>query len=580
MDADAEQADTFIEFQRINYDGPPEREHNIFLDSPELVVGRSPTMSTLIIPDPLISRQHVRFNRQEDGTWTITDLSLNGVLLNGRRLTSRQPTPFSANDTLQLDQPGKYQYRAVQTTDRPPPAKRAFSGEEYVRRLQEKSQAAQKEKELKKQREIEEKQREIERQKEVEARVLAERQEQEARLREAAARLQEEKEREEAMRREAEQQEAKIKEEKERLEAQLRKMQEELTEQQAQAEQAAKEREEYEKRMLNLKEEMEKREQEVEKEKRLREQLEQQEADLKNQLAAEVQRLEQERRDIEQQLKGLDGAAAVAALLALARKGRRGRSHRHRHRHRQGNKENLGEPPAAADPPRPGSPAEGASGDCRRSWSSVSAHDRSDYQDADQTVAAEATAMDTSTLETSTVETTTLETTNLETTVLETTVLETAAAEAATQETVVEPMDGVSHTFPRRSDSPSRPASLALRQRRRRSVDTSTRKRKIDRLRGSHQAKSPQEKNAIESPGGGEAPPVSAAVGGDGGAPTGAVEYPCGVCGRESEGTDCVACDGCDVWHHMRCLKMDRRARRQVMCQDSWYCRRCRGARA
>ena len=40
----------------------------------QLVVGRSPTLSTLIIPDPLISRQHVRFDRRPDGTWTITDL--------------------------------------------------------------------------------------------------------------------------------------------------------------------------------------------------------------------------------------------------------------------------------------------------------------------------------------------------------------------------------------------------------------------------------------------------------------------------------------------------------------------------
>ena len=53
--------------------------------------------------------------------------SLNGVLLNGSRLEPQQPTPVAESDTLQLDQPGKYLYRAVRTADRPPPAKRALS---------------------------------------------------------------------------------------------------------------------------------------------------------------------------------------------------------------------------------------------------------------------------------------------------------------------------------------------------------------------------------------------------------------------------------------------------------------------
>ena len=53
--------------------------------------------------------------------------SLNGVLLNSRRLVSKQPTPVSVSDTLQLDQPGKYRYRAVETSERPPPAKRALT---------------------------------------------------------------------------------------------------------------------------------------------------------------------------------------------------------------------------------------------------------------------------------------------------------------------------------------------------------------------------------------------------------------------------------------------------------------------
>lgn len=31
------------------------------------------------------------------------------------------------------------------------------------------------------------------------------------------------------------------------------------------------------------------------------------------------------------------------------------------------------------------------------------------------------------------------------------------------------------------------------------------------------------------------------------------VEYPCGLCGEESEGKTCIACDTCNSWFHITC---------------------------
>ena len=77
-------------------------------------------------------------------------------------------------------------------------------------------------------------------------------------------------------------------------------------------------------------------------------------------------------------------------------------------------------------------------------------------------------------------------------------------------------------------------------------------------------------------------PPAAPAVitlagDGDSGAPSGEAEYPCGVCGKETEGTRCVACDRCDVWHHLKCIHLGQRKKRSLERID-WFCSRCQPA--
>ena len=52
--------------------------------------------------------------------------------------------------------------------------------------------------------------------------------------------------------------------------------------------------------------------------------------------------------------------------------------------------------------------------------------------------------------------------------------------------------------------------------------------------------------------------------------------YPCGVCGQETEDTRCVACDRCDVWHHIDCIQLGRRKKRSLD-RIEWYCAGCHG---
>jgi predicted component of type VI protein secretion system len=58
---------------------------------PGITVGRHPALCDRVIDEPTISRRHFRVSRSAEGT-TIEDLSsLNGTLLDGRRLAPFQP---------------------------------------------------------------------------------------------------------------------------------------------------------------------------------------------------------------------------------------------------------------------------------------------------------------------------------------------------------------------------------------------------------------------------------------------------------------------------------------------------------
>src|SRR5215510_6415082 len=63
----------------------------VSLDRPVTTIGRS-SMNDLPISDKMLSRQHARIVRDNDGGLTVEDLgSRNGTFLNGDRLSTIQP---------------------------------------------------------------------------------------------------------------------------------------------------------------------------------------------------------------------------------------------------------------------------------------------------------------------------------------------------------------------------------------------------------------------------------------------------------------------------------------------------------
>lgn len=89
---------------------------------PEVVVGRDPA-ADIVIDNPGISRQHMKFVKNAGGTYVVTDLgSKNGIFLNGELI---QEEPVRNNDVLVL---GKFTMRiGIQKDetvrpDRPAPA--------------------------------------------------------------------------------------------------------------------------------------------------------------------------------------------------------------------------------------------------------------------------------------------------------------------------------------------------------------------------------------------------------------------------------------------------------------------------
>lgn len=66
---------------------PPDGRESVFLPGREVTVGRDPSCE-LVIDDPLVSRQHVRFTSDEKG-WQVEDQSSRGTFIDGRRLRGR-----------------------------------------------------------------------------------------------------------------------------------------------------------------------------------------------------------------------------------------------------------------------------------------------------------------------------------------------------------------------------------------------------------------------------------------------------------------------------------------------------------
>ncbi|XP_045601879.2 E3 ubiquitin-protein ligase RNF8 isoform X2 [Procambarus clarkii] len=75
----------------------------------EVLIGRTIDAAYKIL-DKLISRKHALFRRKLDH-WTVTNLSLNGVYVNGEAIAKETEHDLSVGDTVQLGQPASFVYR-------------------------------------------------------------------------------------------------------------------------------------------------------------------------------------------------------------------------------------------------------------------------------------------------------------------------------------------------------------------------------------------------------------------------------------------------------------------------------------
>ncbi|XP_042893161.1 E3 ubiquitin-protein ligase RNF8-like isoform X2 [Penaeus japonicus] len=75
----------------------------------EVLIGRS-IEATHVIPHQLISRKHAVFKREND-QWTVSNLSLNGVFVNGNSIPKSEQHAIKVGDTVQFGQPATFLYR-------------------------------------------------------------------------------------------------------------------------------------------------------------------------------------------------------------------------------------------------------------------------------------------------------------------------------------------------------------------------------------------------------------------------------------------------------------------------------------
>ncbi|MSQ26615.1 MAG: FHA domain-containing protein [Dehalococcoidia bacterium] len=110
IEADPDETETLTEVASAGSDSAPlaaqlifdtpEGRSQVLLHGEESILGRDP-LATVVLTDPLASRQHARITRHEGEYW-IEDLrSMNGTLVNGTALSRQRLEP---DDLIQIGQ--------------------------------------------------------------------------------------------------------------------------------------------------------------------------------------------------------------------------------------------------------------------------------------------------------------------------------------------------------------------------------------------------------------------------------------------------------------------------------------------
>ena len=75
-------------------------QDEICLPSFPLVVGRMKEESDIFLDDPLVNRIHARLEKDGEGLWIIDCRSVNGTLVNGKRLEAERREPLTGGDVV------------------------------------------------------------------------------------------------------------------------------------------------------------------------------------------------------------------------------------------------------------------------------------------------------------------------------------------------------------------------------------------------------------------------------------------------------------------------------------------------
>ena len=117
-------------YLKANHSGMSDKLQVLRLRSPSFSIGRAKlTEVSLCLMDVNISRKHCEFVfSDQEGGWTVTDLSSNGVFINDIRIPKTTPTPLQPGDSIVLSEQ-KLLYNWIFIHGEPPCSKRSSDAE-------------------------------------------------------------------------------------------------------------------------------------------------------------------------------------------------------------------------------------------------------------------------------------------------------------------------------------------------------------------------------------------------------------------------------------------------------------------